>query len=177
MKTIILKNSTVETQIKADVFATNTELLQPGFETRFTAMQIVTTPDAIKAGININETETSWKEIQALATTLNLSLSVIDINDDVPSIAVSYMAPTSVNALPATVSKAPSTTQQFTATVLPALASQAVIWSIQVVANLSINAQTGLVTIGAVAPGTYTVTCKSVANQAILDTCALTVTA
>jgi len=80
----------------------------------------------------------------------------------------------SVSVTPATTSTGVDTTVQFTSSVLPALASQDVVWSIAAAANLSIN-QNGLVTVGTVTLGNYTVTATSAADGTKVGTATLTV--
>lgn len=80
----------------------------------------------------------------------------------------------SLTVTPATPSTGVDTTVQFAAAVLPAEAQQDVIWSIQSQANLSID-QNGLVTVGSVTLGDYTVTATSTYNGAVLGTATLTV--
>lgn len=86
------------------------------------------------------------------------------------------LAVASVVVSPSTVTKDSATTQQFTAEVLPEGVDQDVTWSIETASELSINASTGLVTIGSVVDGEYTVTATSVANPSITGTATLTVT-
>ena len=59
MKTFIFENAgkTLKVAIKCDVFATNAQLQEPGFDTRFTAMTVEDSDEAIQAGLNINEME------------------------------------------------------------------------------------------------------------------------
>jgi hypothetical protein len=83
MKTIIIRSAdnTTRVEVKADIFATTAQLQTPGFDTRFTGMEIVDTEAAIVAGINVTEIEQNWQGMIYLATSLSLGLYVIDLND------------------------------------------------------------------------------------------------
>ena len=85
-----------------------------------------------------------------------------------------YVAPTSVTIAPASVTIAVAATQQLTATVAPAGASQAVTWSISDTTKATIS-PTGLVT--GVAVGTAVATVTSVSDPTKTATRNITVTA
>lgn len=176
MKTLVLANTlhNVRVEIKADIFATNAQLQTAGFDTRFTAMEISDTPAAIAFGINVTETEQRWQDIKAIAVANNCTLTVIDINENNTYNEEDEIVIVSVTITPATVSKAQSTTQQFTLVTDPV--DQEVVWTIDTAANLSID-QSGLATIGVVTPGDYTITVTSVIDPTKIDTSVLTVTA
>jgi hypothetical protein len=82
MKTIILKSAdnSIKSEVKVDIFATTAELQVPGFDTRFTGMEIVDDEAAIVAGINVRNIEYNWQSLVALAQENDLSLFVIDLN-------------------------------------------------------------------------------------------------
>lgn len=81
-----------------------------------------------------------------------------------------------VSVAPAAITKAQSTTQQFTAGAVPINAPQGVTWTIETATALTINSA-GLATIGATTPaGEYTVTATSVSDPTISGTAILTVT-
>lgn len=79
MKTFLFENGEHQVSVKADVFATNAELLTPGFDTRFTAMEISDTDAAIALGLNVNEKEYDVQGFIALAKAIaGTTLSVSD---------------------------------------------------------------------------------------------------
>ena len=87
MKTVVIKSpdDSVRVEAKVDIFATNEELQKPGFDTRFTAMQIKDDFDSIQSGIDINEIEHNWQSLITLAKTNGMALYLSDLNDSNPS--------------------------------------------------------------------------------------------
>jgi len=86
MKTLILESAdkAIRAEIKVDIFGTNAELATPGFDTKFTNMEIVDGDVAIIAGVNLQETENRFQSIISLAKSLNLNLTVIDLKEAAP---------------------------------------------------------------------------------------------
>jgi len=86
MKTLILESAdkVIRAEVKVDIFGTNAELAAPGFDTRFTNMEIVDGDAATIAGVNLQEVENSFQSILALAVSTNLNLTVIDIKEPSP---------------------------------------------------------------------------------------------
>ena len=82
MKTIILKSGddSIRVEAKVDIFATLEQLQEPGFDTRFTGMEILDSDEAIVAGVNLTEIEHNWQSIINLAKTLGYALLVVDLN-------------------------------------------------------------------------------------------------
>ena len=70
MKNLFLKkaDNSVRVEVKVDIFATEAEILAPGFETRFTNMTIENYDDAAKKLFNIQEIENDFVAIKKLAT-------------------------------------------------------------------------------------------------------------
>jgi len=84
MKTLIFKkaDNSLRVEVKVDIFATNDEMLVPGFDTKFTAMEIKDTDEAIKLGINVNEIEYSLVGLKAVAQSLaGIGLYLIDAQE------------------------------------------------------------------------------------------------
>jgi len=87
MKTLVYKSANgvtpeVRAEVKVDIFATNDELATEGFDTKFTNMEIVRDDNAIIAGLGFQEMDFDWQTMKKVAQDLNLSLTVIDINED-----------------------------------------------------------------------------------------------
>lgn len=87
MKTLIYQSGAgvtpaIRAEVKVDIFATNSELATDGFDTKFTNMEIVRDDNAIIAGLGFQEMDFNWQTMKKLAQDLNLSLNVIDINED-----------------------------------------------------------------------------------------------
>lgn len=88
MKTISLRNagSTINASIKVDIFATNAQLMTPGFDTRFTNMEIGTgykdSDTAIALLGQIQEIEENWQSVIALAESIaDIGLYLSDMNE------------------------------------------------------------------------------------------------
>lgn len=82
MKTLIFRNddSSTRVDIQVDIFASNEEVITPGFETRFTNMYIAGNTDTAKAlGIDSKEIENSFSAIVAKAKSIDgIGLFMID---------------------------------------------------------------------------------------------------
>ena len=85
MKTLIYRNNanTIKVFVKADIFATNQELQTPGFDTRFTRMEIGEGyNDAAKALFNLREVESGWIAAKILAQeTPGIGLFIVDLSE------------------------------------------------------------------------------------------------
>lgn len=94
MKTILFasQDGSKTVQAKCDIFAKNTELLTPGFDTRFTHMEIVETEGAVVDGVALAEIENSWQSVITFAISKGYSLKVSDINEGVTSDVVNIGA-------------------------------------------------------------------------------------
>lgn len=98
MKTLFLrKTPDFNVELKVDIFATNAQLQEPGFDTRFTNMEIVGYKDndvAIQTLGQIQEVEKSFQQIVALATGLaGVGLYVSDLNDNGGGAEIELVAP------------------------------------------------------------------------------------
>lgn len=98
MKTFILTagfNSGLpeRVEIKADVFCRNEEFTKPGFDVKFTNMELVTTNDVeAKTVLDLKLTESSFKGLLDLVEANQLGLVVIDLNDKLnPEIELSTL--------------------------------------------------------------------------------------
>lgn len=102
MKTIILKsqNEQIKAEVKVDIFATNDEMDQPGFDTRFTGMEVVAGSDSIIKGVDVTLIEYSWQSIVSLAKQLGLGLYVVDINDTTSNQSLEVIAPPAQDLTP-----------------------------------------------------------------------------
>ena len=82
MKTLIFKSqdNKIRAEIKVDLFATLEQLQQPGFDSRFTGMEIKDDWATIAYGVDITEIEHNWQSLIYLAQTTGLGLYVIDLN-------------------------------------------------------------------------------------------------
>lgn len=84
MKTLVFRNAanTTRAEVKADIVAKNSEMIDPSFDTKFTAMDIADTDAAIQTGINVNEIDYSFKSLVTMANSLaGIGLFAIDINE------------------------------------------------------------------------------------------------
>ena len=98
MKTLSLRKAgDFDVKLKCDIFATNAELQVPGFDTRFTHMEIEGYKDndlAIQTLGQIQEIENNYQAIVALATaTAGVGLYVQDINDNGGTAEIELVAP------------------------------------------------------------------------------------
>lgn len=89
MKTLSLRNfdSTIDAKIQVDIFSTNAELLQEGFETRFTNMHIgpgyKEDNAAIKLIGQVQEIEQGWQSLISFVKGISgIGLYVNDQNDN-----------------------------------------------------------------------------------------------
>lgn len=84
MKTLVFQSpdNNKRVEVKVDIFAKNTQLLTPGFDTRFTNMEIVRSEGAVEVGMDLTEIEKDWQQMIAFAKTRGFSLSVMDINEN-----------------------------------------------------------------------------------------------
>lgn len=84
MKTLILKSAdnSIRAELKVDIFATTDEMQEPGFDTRFTGMEVIKNEDTTASGVDLRELEHNWRSVVALAEQYSLALYVIDLNDD-----------------------------------------------------------------------------------------------
>lgn len=91
MKTIALRNiaGTIDADIMVDIFAKNSELLEAGYDTRFTHMEIgpgyKDNDNAIATIGQLQEVGSSWQAIIARATSVGLGLYLSDMNDTAQS--------------------------------------------------------------------------------------------
>ncbi len=83
MKTFSIRRAgTYDVLIKADAFATNAQLQEAGFDTRFTNMQIEGYSTAASQELgNIQEIENRFQSLVALAQPAGIGLYVQDLND------------------------------------------------------------------------------------------------
>lgn len=93
MKTFILETAPFadnvgRAEIKADVFCKNEDFQEPGFDTRFNNMEITVDEEAVKGGFNLQLIENRYQELLAKAEELNMSLTVIDINESGSSVVL-----------------------------------------------------------------------------------------
>ena len=95
MKTLALRNAgaTINVQIKVDIFATNAQLQEAGFDTRFTNMTLDNYDTLASQTLgNIQEIENNWQSIVALANaTAGVGLYLSDINE--PGAEIEIVAP------------------------------------------------------------------------------------
>lgn len=82
MKTLIFKSAdnSIHAEAKVDIFATISQLQQPGFDTRFTGMEIKDDFASIAYGVDITEIEHNWQSMIHLAQSTGLGLYIIDLN-------------------------------------------------------------------------------------------------
>lgn len=81
MKTLTLRNAagTIAVIVKVDIFATNAQLQDPTFETRFTNMSLENYTDLAKSKINLQEIESGWRSLVALVeSTADLGMFLVD---------------------------------------------------------------------------------------------------
>lgn len=97
MKTVALRSqdSSINVEVKVDIFATVDQLQQPGFDTRFTGMEIKDDFNSIASGVNVTEIEHNWQSLIFLAQSLGLGLYVSDLNGDTQS-EIEIVEPASV---------------------------------------------------------------------------------
>jgi hypothetical protein len=84
MKTLIFQNpeKTLRVEAKVDIFASNAELANAGFDTRFTNMAIVEDEGAVVEGLALTEIEGSWQAVLAFASAAGYSVDVVDLNEN-----------------------------------------------------------------------------------------------
>jgi hypothetical protein len=91
MKTLIYRNAanTIRVEVKCDIFATDVELQLPGFDSRFTRMEISKGYDDVaKAKMNMREIETDWVSMQTLATaTADIGLYLLGDSGEIEIVA------------------------------------------------------------------------------------------
>lgn len=93
MKTFILQTvegspTPARVEIKVDAFCKNTDFLEPGFDTRFTNMEIVNDDEAVKAGVNLQLIEDRYQNLLQLAKDVKMGLVVVDINHPASTITL-----------------------------------------------------------------------------------------
>ena len=94
MKTLLFKSAdgSNQAEVKVDIFASNTDLVTAGFETRFTHMEIIRDEAALIAGINMQEIEQSWQGLITLAVNKGYTLTVLDLKESAPQNVVTATA-------------------------------------------------------------------------------------
>ena len=98
MKTLILRNTAgdVDITIKADIFATNDQLQDPLFETRFTHMSFENYDSLAKSKINLQEIEYGWRSLISLVQdTTDLGMWLLDASEQMAQVDVATFAGTS----------------------------------------------------------------------------------
>lgn len=102
MKTLIFQSNdgALTAEVKADIFATATELATIGFDTKFTNMEITKPQAAVALGFNLQEIENGFQASKALAIKLNLNLNIVDINEGTSGSDVSVVGLPKISAGP-----------------------------------------------------------------------------